>query len=79
MGEAKRKREAVLNGPCPCGSTRPGRSCCFNGKDWSSDPLSLSTRIMASLCFERELDSGYAHEAACQMDRGVFVHCGAVL
>lgn len=34
MGEAKRKRDAVLGGPCPCGSARVARECCFNGRDW---------------------------------------------
>ncbi|WP_128971345.1 SEC-C metal-binding domain-containing protein [Bradyrhizobium tropiciagri] len=29
MGERKRRREAVLNGPCPCGSQKTARHCCF--------------------------------------------------
>jgi hypothetical protein len=34
VGEAKRKREAVLNGPCPCGSNRTARLCCYIGGGW---------------------------------------------
>jgi hypothetical protein len=34
MGQAKRKREATLNGPCPCGSGKAARACCFNGRHW---------------------------------------------
>lgn len=34
MGEARRKKEAALNGPCPCGSNATARSCCFTGDGW---------------------------------------------
>ena len=31
MGERKRKEQALLNGRCPCGSTKTARLCCFTG------------------------------------------------
>jgi Fic family protein len=34
VGEAKRRREAVLNGPCPCGLAKPARLCCLDGRAW---------------------------------------------
>ena len=34
MGEAKRRKETALNGPCPCGSGQTARICCFTGKGW---------------------------------------------
>jgi hypothetical protein len=46
MGEAKRKREAVLNGPCPCGLGKPARVCCFNGRDWHKKPAVLGLKTL---------------------------------
>lgn len=62
MGEAKRKREAVLNGPCPCGKPRPGRLCCFNGKGWHKPSTSLGLRSIPQTsplakCYMRDLGS----------------------
>jgi hypothetical protein len=62
VGEAKRKREAVLNGPCPCGSTRAGRLCCFNGKDWHKPPVVLGLKALpktstVAKCYMKELGS----------------------
>ncbi|WP_456761354.1 SEC-C metal-binding domain-containing protein [Bradyrhizobium sp. USDA 4011] len=44
MGERKRRREAVLNGPCPCGSQKTARNCCFNGKDWRAAKAGIKPR-----------------------------------
>jgi hypothetical protein len=62
MGEAKRKREAVLNGPCPCGLNKPARLCCFNGTDWhkAAAVLGLKGLPQASSvpkCYMKELGS----------------------
>jgi hypothetical protein len=62
MGEARRKREAVLNGPCPCGSTKAGRFCCFNGKDWHKPAAVLGLKSLppaskVEKCYMKELGS----------------------
>jgi hypothetical protein len=62
MGEAKRRMEAVLNGPCPCGSAKAARVCCFNGRDWHKPPavIGLKTLPPASQvekCYMKELGS----------------------
>jgi hypothetical protein len=62
VGEAKRKRAAALHGPCPCGSTRLARLCCFNGKDWHKPPAVLGLKTLpktSSLtkCYMKELGS----------------------
>jgi hypothetical protein len=62
VGEAKRKREAVLNGPCPCGSTKAGSLCCFNGKDWHKPPAVLGLKALpkastVTKCYMKELGS----------------------
>jgi hypothetical protein len=41
MGEARRRREAELDKPCPCRSGRPGRFCCFDGERWYKRPANL--------------------------------------
>jgi hypothetical protein len=46
VGEAKRRKEAVLNGPCPCGSAKSGRPCCFNGRDWHKFPAVLALKAL---------------------------------
>jgi hypothetical protein len=62
MGEAKQKREAVLNGPCPCGSRRSARLCCFNGRDWHKKPKVLGLKALPAAssiekCYMKELGS----------------------
>lgn len=62
MGEAKRKREAVLNGPCPCGLNKPARLCCFTGKDWYKRPAVLGLKGLPQAsgiakCYMKELGS----------------------
>jgi hypothetical protein len=49
MGEAKRKREAVLNGPCPCGLNKPARLCWFTGKDWYKPPAVLGLKSLPQI------------------------------
>lgn len=64
MGEAKRKREAVLNGPCPCGSGNVARSCCFTGTGWQwhKKPSALGLKALPAAervqkCYMKELGS----------------------
>lgn len=62
MGEAKRRRKAVLNGPCPCGSKKAGGLCCFNGRDWHKSHAILGLKTLPSesrveKCYMRELGS----------------------
>lgn len=62
MGEAKRKKEAVLNGPCPCGSGKAARLCCFDGRDWHKPPAVLGLRALppakrVEKCYMKELGS----------------------
>jgi hypothetical protein len=62
MGEAKRKREAVLNGSCPCGLNKTARLCCFAGNGWNKPPaiLGLKTLPKASSvakCYMKDLGS----------------------
>lgn len=62
MGEAKRKRQAVLNGPCPCGLPKSARVCCFNGSDWHKPSATLGLRALPTAarverCYMKELGS----------------------
>jgi hypothetical protein len=62
MGEAKRKREAVLNGPCPCGSGKTARLCCFNGRGWHKPSAALGLKALPTAgrvekCYMKELGS----------------------
>lgn len=62
MGEAKRKREAVLNGSCPCGSGKVARFCCFNGRDWYKPSAVLGLKALpptgqVEKCYMKELNS----------------------
>src|SRR5438067_1344997 len=62
MGEAKRRKEAVLNGPCPCGSAKLARLCCFNGDGWHKPPAVLGLNALPPAsriekCYMKELGS----------------------
>jgi hypothetical protein len=62
VGEAKRKRQAVLNGPCVCGSSKAARCCCFNGSDWHKPPVVLGLKALPKAssiakCYMRDLGS----------------------
>lgn len=62
MGEMKRKREAVLNGLCPCGSGKTARLCCFNGRDWHKPSAVLQLKALPKAervekCYMKELGS----------------------
>ena len=62
MGERKRKEQAVLNGPCPCGSTKTARLCCFTGNGWHKPPAVLGLRTLPAAgrverCYMKELGS----------------------
>ena len=62
MGEAKQKRHAIINGPCPCGSNKIARLCCFNGHDWHKPPVVLGLRTLpltgkVEKCYMKELGS----------------------
>jgi hypothetical protein len=62
MGEAKRRKKAVLNGPCPCDSVKPARLCCFNGRDWYKPPGVLGLKALppasrVEKCYMKELGS----------------------
>jgi hypothetical protein len=62
MGEAKRKKEAVLNGPCPCGLGKAARLCCFNGRDWHKPAAALDLKALPTAqrvekCYMKELGS----------------------
>lgn len=62
MGEHKRKIEAVLAGPCPCGSGRASRACCYDGTRWHKPAAILGLKALpktSSLakCYMRALES----------------------
>jgi len=62
MGEAKRKREAVLNGPCPCNSGKAARHCCFTGTGWHKPSTVLGLRALPTMervekCYMKALGS----------------------
>jgi hypothetical protein len=64
MGEAKRKKEAALNGPCPCGSGKTARLCCFTGQGWQwhKPPAILGLKTLppagrVERCYMKELGS----------------------
>jgi hypothetical protein len=64
MGESKRKKEAALNGPCPCGSTKPAHLCCFTGQGWKwhKPPAILGLKTLPAAgrverCYMKELGS----------------------
>lgn len=59
MGNAKRKRESVLDGPCPCGSSKSACDCCFDGGNWHKPSAVLGLAKMpagvVAQCYMREL------------------------
>jgi hypothetical protein len=64
MGEAKRKKEATLNGPCPCGSGETAKLCCFTGHGWQwhKQPSTLGLKTLppaenVEKCYMKELGS----------------------
>jgi hypothetical protein len=64
MGEAKRKKEAALNGPCPCGSGKTAHLCCFTGQGWQwhKPPAVLGLKTLppagrVEKCYMKELGS----------------------
>ena len=64
MAEAKRKKEAALNGPCPCGSGKTARLCCFTGQGWQwhKPPAILGLKTLppagrVERCYMKELGS----------------------
>jgi hypothetical protein len=62
MGEAERKRAAVLNGPCPCGIAKPSCDCCFNGRNWHKSYVLLGLAQLPATgvvdrCYMKELGS----------------------
>ena len=62
MGEAKRKKVALENGSCLCGSSKPGNQCCFNGSEWHKRATTLGLRALPAAsatekCYMRELGS----------------------
>jgi hypothetical protein len=62
MGEAKRRRTAIENGPCPCGSGKPANACCYNGRLWHKPPAALDLRNLPPMsavekCYMKELRS----------------------
>jgi hypothetical protein len=62
VGESKRRREAVLNGPCPCGAAKPAHLCCFNGRNWYKPAAilglkSLPPALRVEKCYMKELGS----------------------
>jgi hypothetical protein len=62
MGEVKRRKEAVLNGPCPCGLARAARLCCFNGRDFHKSHAILGLKALppasrVEKCYMKELGS----------------------
>jgi hypothetical protein len=62
MGEARRKREAVLSGPCPCGSKKAARLGCFTGREWHKPATTLGLTSLppsssVAKCYMKELGS----------------------
>ena len=62
MGERKRKIEAVLTGPCPCGSKRASHACCHDGTRWHKPAAALGLKTLPKAlshakCYMRALES----------------------
>src|ERR1700761_3590370 len=60
MGEARRKRTAIENGPCRCGLSKVAGLCCFKGGRWHKEPAVLGLRSMPAgssdeKCYMKEL------------------------
>lgn len=62
MGEARRRRKAIEEGPCPCGSGRPSNTCCYHDRLWHKPPAVLGLRALSAgnevkRCYLRDLGS----------------------
>lgn len=62
MGEAKRKRSVNAKASCPCGSSKPAGTCCFNGRKWHKPPAllglkDLPLKSVVEKCYMKELRS----------------------
>lgn len=62
MGEARRKRAAIENGPCRCGSSKRALGCCYNGREWHKSAAVLGLKALprksvVEKCYMRELHS----------------------
>jgi len=62
VGEAKRRRQAIENGPCPCGSGRAANTCCYQAGLWHKVAAPLGLRALppkgdVAKCYLRELGS----------------------
>jgi hypothetical protein len=62
MGEAKRRKEAVLNSRCACGSAKPARLCCLRGRVWHKPAAVLGLKALppasrVEKCYMKELGS----------------------
>lgn len=62
MGEANRRRAEIAKAPCPCGSSKPGRECCYSGLNWHKSPTvlglkDLPLKSVIGKCYMRELRS----------------------
>jgi len=62
MGEARRRKEALVNGPCLCGSGMPSRGCCYDGTHWRKTPSILGLKQLpkgsvVEKCYMKELGS----------------------
>lgn len=62
MGDAKKAMRRRVDGPCACGSGKPGASCCFTGGWWRKPPAILGLRGMKpggalSKCYMASLNS----------------------
>ena len=63
MGEAKRRKAQLEEGPCICGSRKPAKKCCFNGLTWHKAPSVLGLKALpqsssvVDKCYMKELGS----------------------
>jgi len=62
VGEARRRRKAIEEGPCPCGSGKASNTCCYQDRLWHKPPASLGLRALpakteVARCYLRELGS----------------------
>lgn len=62
MGEARRRRKAIEEGPSPCGSNKPSNTCCYHDRLWFKPPATLGLQALpanteVARCYLRELGS----------------------